>query len=454
MKIIGLEAENVKRIKAVSIKPDGSVIEITGKNGEGKTSLLDCIWWALADARHIQEVPIRKGQSKAHIKLDLGKLKVTRKFRAAKTGDDYTTSIVVENEEGARFGSPQSMLDELVGALSFDPLEFTRMKAAAQFDACRRFVPDFDFEANAGKRKTAFEKRTETNRDAKELRAQADGVRIDESAKGLLEVDEAALVAELEKAGQHNADIEARRGRREQAARDISDLEDKAQAKLDEDKAVDEEIKRLLAKREQLNADAKRLVNEAHALQEKLDAAGALPAPIDTALLTAQIAAARETNQKLSAAQAAAARKLELTKKASAAEKAAETLTEEIAAIDKAKQTAIASAKMPVPGLSFGDDVVLLDGLPLNQASGAAQLRLSCAIAAAFNPKLRVLRVKDGALLDADSMKLLQDFAEANDMQVWVETVSSGRPGAVVIVDGMVEGAEPPETKADETEAA
>jgi len=45
MKIISLVAENVKKLVAVEIKPDGNLVEITGKNGQGKTSVLDSIWW-------------------------------------------------------------------------------------------------------------------------------------------------------------------------------------------------------------------------------------------------------------------------------------------------------------------------------------------------------------------------------------------------------------------------
>ena len=39
MKIIQLEARNVKRLKAVEIRPDGNVIVIGGKNGAGKSSV-------------------------------------------------------------------------------------------------------------------------------------------------------------------------------------------------------------------------------------------------------------------------------------------------------------------------------------------------------------------------------------------------------------------------------
>ena len=80
MRIIRLAAENVKRLVAVEITPKGNVIEITGKNGAGKTSVLDSIWWALAGNRTHQAVPVRQGETEAVISLDLGDIKVRREF--------------------------------------------------------------------------------------------------------------------------------------------------------------------------------------------------------------------------------------------------------------------------------------------------------------------------------------------------------------------------------------
>lgn len=438
MKIIALEAENVKRIKAVSIKPDGSIVEITGKNGQGKSSILDALFWALTDAKHIQDVPVRKGADRAVIKLDLGKLKVTRVIRAKEDGE-FTQSLKVENEEGAAYKSPQSMLDALVGALSFDPLDFTRMKPEAQFDACRRFVPDFDFDANAKTRKEAFDERTAVNRRVKELKAQAEGVTFETVAGEA--IDESGLVAQLEAAGQHNADIERRAGNRETARQRITGL---TAAAAEDAKAA----KDLRAQADAMDERAKAKTAEAEDLQSQLDGAGELPEPIDTAALRDEIDTARAHNAKIERATSAARQKSDLQKLAETAQKKADELTGTIDACDKKKRDAIAKAKLPVAGMTFGDGAVLLDGLPFDQASGAEQLRFSCAVAAALNPKLRVLRVKDGALLDTDSMKLLSEFAEQNDMQVWVETVASDRPGAVVIEDGCVKGA------AAESEAA
>ena len=71
MKIIKLEAENIQKIKAVEITPEGNTVIISGKNSQGKTSVLDSIAMALGGKNMIPQKPIRKGQKEATVKVDL-----------------------------------------------------------------------------------------------------------------------------------------------------------------------------------------------------------------------------------------------------------------------------------------------------------------------------------------------------------------------------------------------
>ena len=114
-------------------------------------------------------------------------------------------------------------------------------------------------------------------------------------------------------------------------------------------------------------------------------------------------------------------------------------LTEGIGKLDKVKADGLAAAKFPVPGLGFGDSGVTYQGVPFAQASSAEQIKISLGMAMALNPKLRVLRIVDGSLLDDESMQTVRDMAAEHDFQVWIETVgSSDDPAAVVIEDGRV----------------
>jgi len=436
MKVISLQAENVKRLKAVAIAPSDNLVEITGKNAQGKTSVLDALWWALAGKDALQSNPIRRGEESALIKLDLGTLKVTRKFKATDEGG-YTTTIAVESPEGAKFGSPQAMLDALVGELSFDPLGFTRMKPAQQLETLKQFVPGVDFDEIERQNKSDYDQRTVANRRAKELRAQAEGMGIVGAIPE--RIDESALVTELESAGQIAATIEQRKAGRAAAEQQSKALTARL-AELAERRA---EYQRQIEAINQAMESSQEAITSAEAerakIDEKLRTAEALPEPPDTSAIRAKIDEARTHNGNIAALTERAKRKDELSAEAKAEEAKATKLSKAMEARTKAKADAIAAAKLPVDGITFAEGGVLLDGLPFDQASDAQQLRASIAIASAMQPKLRVIRVRDGSLLDSDSMALLAGFAEENDMQVWIETVQSGRPGAVIIEDGQVQ---------------
>jgi recombinational DNA repair ATPase RecF len=86
MQILGFVAENYKKLRIVEITPKGRIVQITGKNGQGKTSVLDAIWSALVGAKAIPEKPVRKGADKARIKIDLGELIVRRDISTTGAG--------------------------------------------------------------------------------------------------------------------------------------------------------------------------------------------------------------------------------------------------------------------------------------------------------------------------------------------------------------------------------
>src|SRR3990167_8121669 len=105
MKIVKFSAENVKRLRAVEIVPEGNTVVIAGLNGAGKTSILDAIWLALGGGAATKATPrpVRDGQKTAHVTLDLGDLVVTRRW----TGDGKST-LKVEGAAGTRYTSPQA----------------------------------------------------------------------------------------------------------------------------------------------------------------------------------------------------------------------------------------------------------------------------------------------------------------------------------------------------------
>ena len=100
----------------------------------------------------------------------------------------------------------------------------------------------------------------------------------------------------------------------------------------------------------------------------------------------------------------------------------------------------LARAQLPVPGLAFDFEkpCVLYNGVPLQQASTSEQLRIGAAIAMACRPELRVIRVRDGNCLDAQSLGMLSAMAKENDFQLWIEKVDETGEIGFFIEDGQV----------------
>ena len=116
----------------------------------------------------------------------------------------------------------------------------------------------------------------------------------------------------------------------------------------------------------------------------------------------------------------------------------AEKLSGEITEIDQIKAQMLAAATMPVEGLTFTDDGVMLAGVPLAQASQAEQLRCALAVSMRQSPSLGDVWVRHGSLLDSRSLQLLGELAIANGCRVWVERVGELDEGAIIIRDGEI----------------
>lgn len=396
MKIIKFTAENVKRLRAVEITPDGTVQVVTGRNAQGKTSVLDAIWLALGGGPASKSTirPIRDGEDRANVRLDLGDLVVTRTW----VGDK--TTLKVESADGAKYSSPQGVLDSLVGRLSFDPLEFTRLNPREQVAALLDLVDlDVDLDSLARQRQAAYDARAEIGRQGKAIGD------IPNEIPGVpdAEVSASDLIAQ------------------------IRDAETLALAQFTEVEAASIAAAKVKEIRDEL-------ANWETTLKGRKAKVAAHTSVPDVTALESDLKAVEETNR--------AVRQNVQVKQAKARKAALlvdyQAQTAAIDAIDATKAAALAGANFPVPDLGFDDDGVTYQGVPFSQASSAEQIKVSLAMAMSLNPKLRVIRILDGSLLDPDNMELIAKMATEADYQVWIERVSDDTGVGVVIEDGQV----------------
>jgi len=438
MKILSLVVNNFLRIEALEIIPNGNTVTITGKNDQGKSSTLKAIDAALAGGK-APEMPIHKGALKGEILVQLGNEKVealVHRTYIHRDGQDVLSTLKITTPQGARYDKPQEFLNKVLGTLSLDPVKFISMKPEEQLKVVRSFVPGFDFDKVDAENKADYTARTDVNRDLKRAKELLSGVQSFPEDWPTEEIDVGKLLEAIQEAQDANQHRDQAVSAMQRTQLQLENLQGRLQGVEELILDLEEQLSEARGKLERGRAEEAGTVK---ALAEAEAALDKLP-EVDTTELRQQSSEAGAHNAKVAEFKSAKARRGRL-------ESEIEELTEKSAALTKAMDDrveagakAIADAKMPIKGLTFGDGMVLLNGIPFSQASFSGKLKTAIAIAAAHSPELRLIKIEDGDKLDDEAKAVLAEFAEQNDMQIWMETVQHGEPVGFVIEDGKLKG--------------
>lgn len=407
MRIIQLHSENVKRLKAVDITPNDDVIVLSGKNGQGKTSVLDSIWLALEykTAKKGNPTPLRAGQERGLVELDLGDYIVTRKF------SEKGSNLEIRTPDGSKITSPQKLLDGMIGDLSFDPWEFARKSEKDQREMLADVLytitqGDLDLAEFDVRHREAFEARSDANREKRRL-----GTLLTQMAPPTADdPSEEASAEDLTRAITEAALLESKR-------------EELAVAK--------EDVRRL---EKQLSDATHRMAR----LEQEIRGSAAVG---DLENLKIALENLEDRNRRAREVQEYRSTKRSL----GMVEDHIQHLNDKMELISIEKAEALEASPLPVKNLIIKEEgihVINEEGreVPFCQASAAQQLRISLVIAMAANPTLRVIRIADGSLLDDESMNIVREMARDEDFQVWIEYASRNEDDkmGVYIEDGEV----------------
>jgi DNA repair exonuclease SbcCD ATPase subunit len=409
LKVIRLTAENIKQVRAVDITPDDNMVVISGENEAGKTSVLDSLCLALRYSETKKDIkePIRHGKEFAEIMTDLGDFVVKRTFRAGENGKEFTTRLTVETANGDVVKRPQELLDSFIGSLSFDPLEFLMVdgKKRRQMlgDMVHLNLADYD-----AKRKSMSDQRLELKREAKN---------IDDAIKQIAPPVDTDPTKE-----ESSQEILERLTALQQEYNTKNNLEQTIRIKLAE---IQELQNRISILQGEYNIANIQLATMPSNISEQLD----------------------KTAQKLHNLEKNNGRAREIAKYNFLAEKY-QKITSELNDVNKSmteleahKTSLLKAAQLPVVGLEITDDDVIFDGLPLTQISASEQIKISVALVMAANPKLRIMRIKNGSLLDKKNFELIRSLAKDTDFQVWIECVDDSGKRGFYIENGEVAAA-------------
>jgi DNA repair ATPase RecN len=398
MKILNLKSENIKGVKVIDITPKDDMVIISGKNGAGKTSALDSIWYILCWKAGVKgtPMPIRKGEKEAEGRITLCEdltdkeieqgIKPKPLFIVTRKWTVNNTYLKVTNAEGLVYETPQKLLDGFIGYLSFDPREFTRMSEKEQRDLLIK-ITGFDVTSIEEKINSLREERRLQGQTVKLLSGEREEINPDILPKELVNTNE--LNKELEKAMLANNIYNNTAEELEENKRTLLNLE--SRIKTLKENIINEENH--LKENEHINVDS---------IKEKIEGA-------------------EEANEIFRANE----RNKEADIKQKNAEGIYDGFTKGIKDYTEELEQGLKKSwsKIPDQKLSLTEQGIAYNGIPYSQISFSEQLRVAMKIAMALNPKLRVIRIADYSLLDEESKKAIRQMSKDEHYQVWAETV-------------------------------
>lgn len=139
------------------------------------------------------------------------------------------------------------------------------------------------------------------------------------------------------------------------------------------------------------------------------------------------------------------------------AQREADALTRAMELRVEKKNAAIASAKMPIEGLTFtleeGKEQIFYrapgsgQSIPLVQQGEATQMKVAIAIGLAANPDLRLIMIPNGEAFDDKRLAELEDLAEEMDFQCIMARVDGSGTVGIFLEQGEVKTVNPPKTR-------
>lgn len=425
VKITALEAENVKRIKAVALTPAPTGLTLVGgNNNQGKTSVLDALAWALGGDRFRPDAAQRDGAiAPAHLKVTLSNgVVVERKGKNA--------SLTVTDPTGRRSG--QQLLNAFVEPLALDLPRFMDASDKEKADILLRIIGiGAELHTRDLEIKGLYDKRTFTGQLAAQKKHFAEEMISYPEAP-----DEPVSASELIRQQQ---DILARNGENQRLRAQYAELEQQVQQCVDELKRTRERIATLQQLADELDAKHTKLFNQRETARKTVSQLQ----DESTAELEASIRDIEETNRKVRANLEKSRAEDEAAQYASEYDR----LTESIQQKRADRMALLNGADLPLPGLSVEDGVLTYKGKHWRDISGSDQLRVAASIVRRLNPDCGFVLLDKLEQMDMTTLQEFSAWLEAEGLQAIATRVSTGSECQIIIEDGMVKDAVPPEEK-------
>lgn len=404
IKINSLEIENVKRVKAVQLSPaDNGLTVIGGKNGQGKTSVLDAIAWALGGEKYRPSSAQREGSvipPRLHLELSNG-IVVERKGKKS--------ALTVLDPSGKRAG--QQLLNDFVSTFALDLPKFLEAGSKEKAEILLQIIGVGDQLRALDQQETQlYYTRRSVNQNLDRKKKYAEELPFYQDAP-----PEMVSVSDLIKRQQ---EILARNGENQRKRQQAAQL-------TQQKEILRRQLSELQERYDAVCRDCDIAARSAQDLQDE-----------STEQLEADIAGIELLNQKVRANLERTRAEEELHE----LETQSDNLTAELEKVRQSRTDLLTSAPLPLPGLSVQDGELVYKGRKWDCMSGAEQLMVATAIVRKLNPNCGFVLLDKLEQMDTDTMREFGDWLSSVGLQAIATRVSTGEECSIVIEDGFVRG--------------
>lgn len=435
LKIIGLKVDGIRKLQAVEMEfKDKGLIQIKGKNKQGKTSILDTIEFLIKGNKVLNSDIIGHGKESAKAEMTIGNYHIERVI-------GKTPKLKVKNLETGFMekGEVQNFLDTFVNELTFNPRPFLDKTPFQQLKFCMDLF-HIDFTSIDAQLTTLEQDRLFCGREVKKFGE----IEVVPEMKG---IDVNKLIAQrTELEGRNKIRRDAYDLEKQNEINKINVFNNEQKDKANNIKALKSEMAQSLQEGERLESEIKELEEKLHGLKKQLqftesrnqqlelEINGApvpeteksisinLPEPDyeATTEIDAAIQEASVNNEK--------ARQYQnhLTKKQEKADKQIEydSFDSKIKDLRDQKLEILRNTKTGVEGLEIREEGLFYNGNFSENWSDSESIRISSELCLAQMPKLRAIFIDRAESFDSDSLKDLEKWAIENDIEAFVTIVS------------------------------
>jgi len=403
MKIVRFRAINYKGIKQIEIIPEGNLVIVSGKNGAGKSSTLDGIKNILAGKDKITKHPIRNGEDRAELELDIegqssNGIKVNYKIKKVFTENGEQLQII--NNDGLKYPSPQSFLNKLTGSKSFDPNEFLNKSEKEQREELIKFS-GIDLAKEDRDLQDIYDQRHQVGIEGKAL-AQYNDTQIQE-AKEYENIEEI----------------------------NISDLTNKLEVEQNKHREYNSAQNELLSNDEKI----KNLENQIQLIKVRNELLKDIKKPeSNIEEIKIELNTADDKNKKIRQSKQI----LENNEKVISKKKEWIGLDLQYKEKQNERQQLLSAMELPLDGLVVTEDEILFNNVPIKQLSTSEAMKIAIAMyietCVRDGIELKLVTIKNGNDFDDDSIKIIAEIVDGyEDLTMFIERVVNSENEAVGI---------------------